>query len=197
MASGTAMMRFLACTCLPTIQLFLNKAKRNHRVGSLLLTHTGCTNGIGRLCKVTDQSGTTEYAYDGFGNVSQVTRIELGVSYITRYSYDNANRVASITYPDGRVINFTRDAVGRITQASMVKDGATTALASNVTYRADGLVKGLAYGNGLTEARTHDQRGELTTQTIGGETRTYTHDQNGNPTETASAAGATLYAYDT
>jgi YD repeat-containing protein len=33
-------------------------------------SYTGCANGTGRLCKVTDQSGTTEYAYDGHGTVS-------------------------------------------------------------------------------------------------------------------------------
>ena len=32
---------------------------------------TGCTHGTGRLCQVTDQSGTTNYAYDAYGNVTE------------------------------------------------------------------------------------------------------------------------------
>ena len=30
-----------------------------------------CTNGKGRLCQIQDQSGTTQYSYDVFGNVSR------------------------------------------------------------------------------------------------------------------------------
>ncbi len=159
-------------------------------------SYTGCTNGLGRLCKVQDQSGTTEYAYDGFGNVSQVTRTELGVSYLTRYTYDTLNRVASMTYPDGRVVHYTRDVLGRITQVSMVKDGATTVLATGITYRADGLPTGIVYGNGLTEARTLDQRGQLTNQALGSETRDYSYDLNGNLTQAIRVNGTSLYAYD-
>ncbi len=159
-------------------------------------SYTGCTNGTGRLCQVTDQSGITEYAYDSFGNVSQVTRTELGVTYVTRYTYDTANRVSSIAYPDGRAVSYSRDAVGRINGVGMTVSGNTAALTSNVAYRADGLPKSITYGNGLTESRLYNLKGELTGQTLGSENHNYTYDLNGNLTQTVRASGTSLYGYD-
>lgn len=159
-------------------------------------SYTGCTNGTGKPCKVTDQSGTTEYAYDGHGTISQITRTELGVTYVIKYTYDAANHILSITYPDGRVVNYTWDVIGRIATMSMTKDGVTTVLASNITYRADGLIRSLTYGNGLTETRTHSQRGQLLNQALGSETRDYSYDLNGNLTQAIRASGTSLYAYD-
>ena len=160
-------------------------------------SYTGCTNGIGKPCKVTDQSGSTEYAYDGFGNLAETRKTERGVTYVTRYTYDHANRVASITYPDGRVISYARDVLGRIAQVSMTKDGVTTVLTSNVAYRADGLPKNIAYGNGLTETRTYDPKGQLLHQALGSENRDYSYDLNGNLTQAIRANGTSLYGYDT
>ena len=56
---------------------------------------TGCTNGVGRLCQVTDQSGTTAYAYDAYGNVTEHQKTELGVAYSTKYTYRAARIVAA------------------------------------------------------------------------------------------------------
>ncbi len=166
-------------------------------IGLTFDSYTGCTNGLGRLCKVQDQSGTTEYAYDGFGNVTETRRTELGVTYVTKYTYDQANRIASITYPDGRTVNHTRDTVGRITSVNMTVNGTTTVLANNIAYRADGLPKSMGYGNGLTEARGHDLQGRLTTQALGSENRNYSYDLNSNVLEQTNASGVSLYTYDT
>ena len=160
-------------------------------------SYTGCTNGAGRLCKVQDQSGTTEYTYDGHGTVSQITRTELGITYVIKYTYDAVNRTITVTYPDGRIIQYTRDIIGHIAGITTVKDGVTTVLANNITYRADGLIKGLTYGNGLTESRTYDQRGQLTHQTLGSEARDYSYDLSGNLVQQGLSSGIRLYSYDT
>jgi len=52
-----------------------------------------CPNGTGRICRVDDESGTTEYEYDGFGNITRTTKTELGVEYITEYEYDLEDRI--------------------------------------------------------------------------------------------------------
>ena len=49
---------------------------------------SSCTNGLGKLCGLTDASGTTSYGYDAFGNLSTQVHTELGIAYTTRYSYD-------------------------------------------------------------------------------------------------------------
>lgn len=42
-----------------------------------------CTSGIGRLCQVTDASGTTQYGYDAFGNVTTQVKTEPTRTYAT------------------------------------------------------------------------------------------------------------------
>ncbi|MBI3897505.1 MAG: RHS repeat protein [Gammaproteobacteria bacterium] len=78
-------------------------------------TATNCTVGKGCLCQVTDESGTTVYGYDAFGNVVTQRKTELGKTYLTQTTYDAGNRIKSITYPDNRVVTYPRDTLGRIT----------------------------------------------------------------------------------
>lgn len=104
-------------------------------------TYDACTLGRGRVCAVADASGTTQYAYNAFGNVTQMTRTELGVAYTTAFLYDAMNRVTRITYPGGRVVNYTYDAAGRLASVSATVNGVSTPLSTNRTHRADGLLR--------------------------------------------------------
>ena len=166
--------------------------------------YDNCVNGIGRLCHSTVTFGHhNTYAYNGFGEVIQDTRDGEGYKpFTTGYSYDNAGRVATITYPDGRVVSYTRNTLGQPTRIDMTLGGVSTTVVSNRTYQADGLVRQQTFGNGLTENRTHDLKGQLSyyalDSTLGNiETRDYTlYDANGNlKTLTASAYSGT-YIYD-
>jgi RHS repeat-associated protein len=156
---------------------------------------TGCTNGAGRLCTVVDASGTSAYTYDGFGNVATHTRTEFGVSATTGYGYDPLNRVASITYPDGRKVTYDRNTLGQVTEVTLTQNGSTQTLASNLQYRADGLPTNLTYGNGLNESRLYTLAGRLETWTVGNETRGLIYDANGNLKEKTGTATAT-FSYD-
>ncbi len=113
--------------------------------------------------------------------------------YTTSYAYDAAHRLISITYPDGRQVSYTRDAIGRITGINHTVNGTTTSILSQIAYRADGLVTAQTFGNGLTESRTYDLQGRLTSQALGSlDSRAYTYDTNGNPTAIQGAS----YTYD-
>src|SRR5260370_19307943 len=70
--------------------------------------------GIGRLTSVSDSSGSTAYVYDARGNIVQENHVVGGQSYITSYAYDLANHVVQVTYPSGRIVSYTRDAMGPI-----------------------------------------------------------------------------------
>lgn len=160
-------------------------------------TGSECTFGAGRLCAVQDASGTTRYAYDAFGNLTEQVKTELGVSYTTHYAYDAGNRVTSITYPDGRVVSYERDGIGRIAAVTATVNGVPTVLASGRTYRPDGLLTAQTYGNNLSEVRQYDLRGRLTYQSLGSaDTRLYGHDANGNLTSKQSLPEAATYGYD-
>jgi RHS repeat-associated protein len=157
----------------------------------------GCTFGIGRVCSVVDASGQTQFGYDAFGNVAIERHTELNVAYTTRYTHDAADRIASMTYPDGRVVSYTRDALGRISAATATVNNTAQTIVSNRTYRADGLLTGETYGNGLTEQRQYDLQGRLVNQAIGAaDSRFYVYDANGNLTTEEAATQRGNYLYD-
>jgi RHS repeat-associated protein len=157
----------------------------------------GCAYGTGRLCEVTDGSGTQRYGYDAFGNVLTHTRIELGTGYTTEYQYDAGNRVTGITYPGGRTATYGRDGLGRIGSVAATVAGAPTAILGNRVYRADGLYTSQTFGNGLTETRAQDLSGRLVSQFLGtADTRVYDYDLNGNLTRRQSLPDVADYGYD-
>ncbi|MFL6624673.1 MAG: RHS repeat-associated core domain-containing protein, partial [Sulfurifustis sp.] len=158
---------------------------------------TNCTAGIGRLCQVTDASGTTQYGYDAYGNVTREQKTELGINYITTYTYDAGNRVLSLGTPDGRTITYTRDALRRITSVSATVNGSSQNLVSSRTYRPDGLLLSQTYGNGIAETKQYDLQGRLTNQFLGSaDTRVYGYDANSNLTSLQSLPQVGSYTYD-
>lgn len=160
-------------------------------------TGTNCTLGKGRLCQVIDESGTTQYGYDAFGNTTEQRKVELTKTYITRYTYDLGDRIVSITYPDNRVITYARDSAGRIASITATVNGSTQTLVSGRTYRADGLFLSQTYGNGINEIRQYNTKGELTYQSVGtADTRVYTYDPNGNLTQKQALPEVGNYLYD-
>jgi RHS repeat-associated protein len=157
----------------------------------------GCTFGLGRLCSVVDESGGTAYAYDAFGNRLVQTHVELGVTYNTFYTYDAGNRVTSITYPDGRVVNTPRDALGRITDVTGTVNGSPVTIASSRSFRPDGLLLGQTFGNGLNEVRQYDTQGRMNYQSLASaDTRVYSYDPNGNLKGLQSLPLVGVYGYD-
>jgi YD repeat-containing protein len=92
-------------------------------------------NGIGRLTGVTDSTGTISYAYDQKARLIQDTRVIGGVTYVTSYSYDSAGRLVGLTYPGGRQVNYSLDALGRIAQISTSVNSQPQTVLSGATYR--------------------------------------------------------------
>lgn len=119
---------------------------------NITYTYDSGTYGKGHLTGITDASGSTAYTYDAWGNLTGKTVVEGGHTFTVGYSYDLANRLASITYPDTMVVAYTRDSTGQITT---VKENGNN-VASSITYKPFGPVAGLTYGNTLVETRTYD-----------------------------------------
>jgi RHS repeat-associated protein len=82
-------------------------------------------NPVGRLTKVqTTASGVAVSSFYSYCNCSSVNQeaavINSGTAktYITSYSYNLAGQLTSMTYPSGKVVNYTRDTQGRETKVS-------------------------------------------------------------------------------
>jgi RHS repeat-associated protein len=124
--------------------------------------------GIGRLTRITDASGVTDYLYDARGRLLSETRTVDGVAYTTQYSYDAADNLTGITYPSGRHVAYRRDGAGRITEVSTFAGGQSRVLATDIQYLPFGPLHALTFGNGLTLTRSFDADYRLTAQRTGG-----------------------------
>ena len=114
-------------------------------------------NGIGRLTKIRDVTGSTHYSYDANGHVTQKSQIVGAVTLTTIYGYDAGGRLASITYPSGKEVAYAYDAAGRV--SSVTLSGHT--LVTGVSYLPFGMASGWTQGNGASYRRTIDLDGRI------------------------------------
>lgn len=153
----------------------------------------------GRLTSMTDASGTTQYVYNQKGNVVSEIRTIANVAYVTGYGYDSVGRLMSVTYPSGRVLNYQRDGLGRISQIATTKDGLTKTLVSQVTYHPFGGIKSFFNGAGQTITRGMDLDGRTNSYTLGNQTYSVGYDaasRIGFITDIANSAQTQNFGYD-
>lgn len=141
------------------------------------------TNAKGRLTQITDENGSIQYTYDARGRILSETRTmqvnSTPVSSITAstsYQYDATGRLIKLTYPNGRVLNYTRDSLGRITQIDTSKDGVSATILSQVTYRPFGGVQSYINSTGQTYSRGFDIDGRITSYTLNNQVQAITYD---------------------
>ena len=72
------------------------------------------------------------YSYDIHNKLTGLSQTVNGVEQISSYTYDDDNRVTSVT-ADGVTVEYTYDALGRVSQ-QVTKQGETTVLTESFTY---------------------------------------------------------------
>lgn len=113
---------------------------------------------IGRLSSMQDDGAKTQYCYDRSGNVTRKVQTSSGQSVGVSYAYTNAGRLRSVTYPDGTVADYKRDAAGTVTEIGVTRPGAArVVLLSSAKRHPFGPSAGWIYGNGRTLSRDVDQ----------------------------------------
>jgi RHS repeat-associated protein len=144
---------------------------------------TSVTYGVGRLTGRTDPSGSYTFYYDAHGNLTREEKTIGGVFYTTQYTYNNNKILTSITYPSGRVITYTPDQIGRISEVSTTLGGNPKTIASAITYLPYGGITRLTYGNGLSLSQGYDNQYRISSIVTGSIINlTYGYDANGNVT---------------
>ena len=107
----------------------------------------------GRLTKVTDPSGTTEFFYDNLGREIKTVK---GLSpqgtvppeyYTVERTYDSIDRLKTITYPDGEVITYEYNKAGGIETIKGLSPQGTVPYVTNVDYNEYGQMTRIDYGN--------------------------------------------------
>ncbi|MEE2729940.1 MAG: hypothetical protein VYA55_03915 [Pseudomonadota bacterium] len=114
---------------------------------------------LGKLTRITDQSGSTVYTYDHRGNLTQDTRVIAGQTYSTGYGYNLADKLIQITYPSGRIVYYYRnDALGRISSVTTRRSAAEPEqnVVTAIQYLPFGPIQQYTYGNGLVRQVPYD-----------------------------------------
>ncbi|HKZ54828.1 MAG TPA: RHS repeat-associated core domain-containing protein, partial [Anaerolineales bacterium] len=102
-------------------------------------------NGIGRRTSMHDGSGATAWAYDARGRTVEETKaIDGAGTFVSGWAYDSADRIVSMTYPDGEVVSYSYHPQGAV-------DGVSSALGTYVqgtSYDAAGRIVSRVLGPG-------------------------------------------------
>ncbi|QQZ27762.1 RHS repeat protein [Thiothrix subterranea] len=175
--------------------LLNRKVKTTWQDGSTATySYDTCTNGISRLCTLTDGSGSTTYQYDNEGRITQKTQTIGSVTLTHRYAYTSDGKLQSEILPSGANVGYTytQDKLTGITL-----NGQT--YMSNIRYNAAGQVSGWQWADGTTYQKTYDANNRLKTFPLGNFTRTLSYDTVGNITgwdDNGDAAKAKHFSYD-
>jgi YD repeat-containing protein len=179
----------------------LNRLTQAVYAGGLTITYTydQGINGAGRLTSITDNTGSTAYAYDNRGRIISEARTINTLVYTTTYAYNTAGQLTGVAYPTGLVLSYARDGLGRVSQISSTKSGQTRLLASNIAYQPFGGVKSFTFGNGSTYTRGFDTDNRLTSYSLGTRTINVNYDLANRiiaATDAANNLDNKTYAYD-
>ncbi|MCK9614270.1 MAG: hypothetical protein M0R48_02055 [Candidatus Omnitrophica bacterium] len=113
-------------------------------------------NCIGRLSKVTDTSGSTEFFYDKLGReIKSIKRVS-GIEYQVSRTYDILDRLSSLTYPDNTVINYSYDANSGLLE-KVSNSTNTINYVNSINYNAKGQIRDIIYGNNTKTDYTYGQ----------------------------------------
>ncbi|WP_253276152.1 RHS repeat-associated core domain-containing protein [Xanthomonas campestris] len=125
------------------------------------VTQAACTSGetfsIGRLTKMQDGGAITQYCYNRFGDLVRKVQTSNGKALVLRYDYTVGGQLRRMTYPDGAVVDYVRNAQGQTTEVGVTPAGGSRqVLLGNASYYPFGPAAGWTYGNGRTLARQYD-----------------------------------------
>lgn len=160
------------------------------------------SNGIGHLTGMTDLSGSTAWSYDQQGHVINKQQRVGSRIFDVRYFYETNGRMAGMTYPSSRGVDYLYNANGQIEH--LFVNG--VAMLSNIQYHATGTIKSWVWANGQTYQRSIDGDGRTASYTVGNKLQTISYDNAGRITQSYRALPATPttpliyttsnYAYD-
>jgi YD repeat-containing protein len=167
---------------------------------AVLFEYDQGVNAIGKRSKVSDNSGQTSYAYDERGRVSREEVVVEGQTFAFDFTYDQVDRLKTLTYPDGEIVAYTYNDLGQLVKVQ----GEDVYLASAEYEQPSGKMTAQVLGNTTQTTFGYDILQRLislsTQSTIGSfQNLGYAYDPVGNIAQISDAltASETLsFGYD-
>lgn len=145
------------------------------------ITSTYDLDFLGALSVISSSNGTSKsYGYDEYGRIIQEVETINGRAFTTSTTYDNQNRVATLTYPSGLVVRNNYSSNGYL--QSIENNSTHTILWKINNQNARGQSTRETYGNGLVSNIGYDNATGLVTSisTSNIQNWTYGYDAIGN-----------------
>ncbi|WP_210410028.1 RHS repeat-associated core domain-containing protein [Leptospira langatensis] len=207
--SGTITTVYDPITGNPSLQTYANGSKAQYSydvlgrptlvqgIGSQgeTITHTYEYDGasaIGRLTRVTDQLGTTDFGYDVRGNITSLQKrlTDENLTFLIQKKYNLQNQIEEITYPDGSVAKNIYSQAGYLSGITLTPADGSGSDFPVVQYKANlengNLQIQRLLGNGVLTNISYDpvQRRTVSLQTTKDssiyESKAYGYDDKGN-----------------
>ncbi|MEK6714818.1 MAG: LamG-like jellyroll fold domain-containing protein, partial [Candidatus Omnitrophota bacterium] len=168
----------------------------------------GKANCIGRLSKITDQSGSSEFFYDRLGRETKSIKTVSSVTYQVSREYDVLDRLTKLTYPDGEAVDYSYDTNSGLLEKVFSPNpvpSTPTPYVNDISYNSKGQIKTIQYGNATQTDYTYGQdlrlsqiltRHEAQGTTL--QNLNYVFDKNGNITTLTDNLRSNIrtYIYD-
>jgi RHS repeat-associated protein/uncharacterized repeat protein (TIGR02543 family) len=130
-------------------------------------TWDSCTNGIGRLCSVSNNAGTVSYRYAPHGRITGKTQTAGGGPLAVSHSYNAAGQRIQTVTPGGQTLDYQWSG-GQLTALSV--NGQP--VLGQITYEPDGQVNGWVWGNNQPNERFYDLTGSPVIVSLGVDEKT-------------------------
>lgn len=134
----------------------------------------------GNIESVSNGVGNRSFLYDGTGNLTSETLAIDGISFTTDYDVNALEHLNAITYPSGKTVTYSPDALGRPTKAAPYT---SPNISPAVHYHPNGMVKDYLHANGVRTDVAQNTRQWIASISVNANTpisRVYGYDNNGN-----------------
>lgn len=114
--------------------------------------------GVGQLTGIIDSSGSTQYVYNGLGQLEGKTVTLESTVYNWAYEYNLAGDLMKIFYPSGREVRYERNTLAQISAVYTKANAAATEelVVNSMNYKPFGPLSSYTYGNGITQSTGYD-----------------------------------------
>ncbi|MDD4860838.1 MAG: toxin TcdB middle/N-terminal domain-containing protein, partial [Smithellaceae bacterium] len=166
----------------------LNRLTGKQAGGQILATYiydeAAKENCIGRLSKVVDGSGATEFFYDKLGREIKSVKTVDAHAYEVQREYDAWDRLTKLIYPDGETVEYSYDTNSGFLD-KVCSSSSTMNYVNSINYDGQGRMRQIQYGNGTSTDYIYGQDLRLACiHTMTGSTDlqdlNYIFDKNGN-----------------
>lgn len=126
-------------------------------------TYDEGTYGRGKLTRINDATGQTNFEYTAAGELARQTNTIYGQTYTTTWTHDAAGRLLTLGYPGGLTLTYSYGSGGRLASVGSNLGGAWSTLADTMLYQpATDVRYAWRFGNGLPKLVTLDADGRIT-----------------------------------